>query len=148
VTIVDPAGQPVAGAQVEFVAVETQTVSRSGGYHLVDLAKQATVTDREGVASVSPPLARGWDGFLDIRASAPGMIRHHRYYGEPIEDPRVVLWPAKPVVGRVVDWRGEPVAGAIVYGHCLLPQTKDAEDPRHRKWKDYTKTKGTGHFIH
>jgi len=146
-TIVDPAGRPIGGAHVEFVAIETQTVLPTYGHHLVELAKQAAITDREGAASVSLPVARGWGGYLGIRASAPGMIRHHRRYGEPIEDSRVVLWPAKPVVGRVVDWRGKPVAGAIVYGHCLLPQTKDAENPRHRKWKDFTKTKGTGHFI-
>lgn len=146
-TIVDPEGQPIADAQVEFMAIEKQPGAHNGPNHMVTLAQQTATTDRYGAAGVSLPLASGWDGFLDIRASAAGTIRHHRQYWEPSEHPRVVLWPATPLVGRVVDGRGEPVAGAIVYGHGLLPQTKGAEHPRHRKWTDYAKTNDTGHFI-
>ncbi len=119
--IQDPAGKPVAGAEVTLRAS-----LRPGSLQVLPLSSDAPIADKGAVVVQSD----GQGGFSFPAAPAPEMellVRRDGYAPTllpalrlpagtgPADLGVVVLRPGAPIAGRVLDQRGRPVLGAEVF---------------------------------
>lgn len=109
--VLDAAGTPVVGAEVQVWFDERWTVERDPGRPF-----DVTARSREGGYFMVGGLPRG-DFLLEARAD--GLIASRRVAGkidtaQVLDDFELVLESAEPYFGKVLDEDGSPVAGAQV----------------------------------
>ena len=114
-TIVDPQGNPVAGASVDCYQYPVHTSSGP-----MDMeAKQHVTTDNQGAFEF--PMFHGM-GLVLVKKTglAPSWMT---WYSAPQESPKIVLNTSSTLAGVVVDNAGQPVADAEVSISSALNKT-------------------------
>lgn len=127
ITVVDEAGAPIPGAEVELAG------SDPDGF-----LQARAVTDAEGRAALLGPIPPQHSSLRIEGPRGPRLERTHERHDEQLADVaptglnrRVVLRPKAVLregvlVGRVVDAQGAPVAGAQIEVHLRYPQGNGA----------------------
>ena len=140
--VVDPAGKPVAGADVYLREWSTYRISQDPWDHNPNDILAATKTDVEGKFRFENVPARPlheswlkqspWD--VVIVAKPYALAWKHLSAAQPPKPFEIALAPEAKITGRVIDQQGRPIQGAEVkaYGLCSLtgdwhPQFTDPE---------------------
>ncbi len=119
-TVVDEAGEPVAGARVEAITsqgeIATAAQSNADGQFNVNIAHE--VPGRSGVLSLRALHGDRQLGAIELYLSDTPRTAASRKEPDPL---RLVMKPTRPVRIRVVDGDGGPVSAATVLVQLVPP---------------------------